>query len=349
MLRLDMKAPDRRRLKPQLGTASTVRLYRRTLALLEIAQGRSVADVSCSLRVSREAIYGWVGRYLEDRDPAALADGPRGGRPSYWTEETEGILRDALMQSPDDLGYLAVSWTVGFLQAHVAGESERPVSEATIRRQFRSLDYVWKRPRHTLQDPKSPRVRRRLRLVRKKVRALPAECAALFEDETDLLLFPPLREGWFPREEQAEVPVSGQNAKRTMYGTLEVGTGRRVLVSRGGACAADFHVLLRLVRQRYGKAKVVLLLDRASRRTAEESRDLAAELEIELIWLPSRCINVNPMDCLWHWGKEWICANRQHASIDGQAELFIRYLKSLPPAEALRIGGILSANYWLFR
>jgi transposase len=349
VLHLDLKAPERRRLERQLGSALTVRIYRRTLALLEIAQGRAVTDVARMLRVSRVAVYQWLALYSESRDPAALVDRHRGGRPTFWTDGTEAILQDALEHPPDALGYLAVNWTTRLLKEHVEERSGRAVSEATVRRQVRRLEYVWKRPRHTLQDCKSPRVRRRLRLIRKKVRDLPAGCAKLFEDETDLLLFPPLRAGWFPRGQPAAVPVSGQNAKRTVYGTIDVETGRRLFVSRGGACAVDFQALLRLIRQRYKKAKVALLLDQASRHTAEESRDLAADLAVELIWLPSRCINVNPMDRLWHWGKEKICANRQHASIDDQAELFVRYLQGLSAAEALRKGGIRSAKFWLFR
>jgi hypothetical protein len=177
---------------------------------------------------------------------------------------------------------------------------------------------------------------------------LPAGCIKLFEDETDLLLFPPLRAGWFLRGKPAHVPISGENAKRTIFGTIDVDTGHRIFVSREGACAVDFQAILRLIRHAYGKKKVAVLLDKASRHTAEESEDLAVELDIDLIWLPSRCVNVNPMDRLWERGKDRICANKQHRSIDSQAELFIDYLLSLSPQQALRSAGIVSKNFWLF-
>jgi hypothetical protein len=88
----------------------------------------------------------------------------------------------------------------------------------------------------------------RLRALRKKVRNLPADCAKLFEDETDLLLFPPPRAGWFLRGKPAEVPISGENAKRTVFGTIDAETGQRIFVSRDGACGPDFQAILRLVR-----------------------------------------------------------------------------------------------------
>jgi hypothetical protein len=49
----------------------------------------------------------------------------------------------------------------------------------------------------------------------------------LAEDETDLLLFPPLRAGWSKRGAATEVRLSGRNAKRVVFGAtnLRPGTG----------------------------------------------------------------------------------------------------------------------------
>jgi transposase len=340
---------ERNQLERQLKTALTIRVYRRTLAMLEIADGKRVADVARLLRVSREGVYGWLAAYTQTRDPASLIDRERSGRPSFWTGEATAALCDAMAHSPDTLGYTAVNWTIPLLREHIDKRIGAKPSEDTVRRQLARLDYAWKRPRHTLQDARSPRVRRRLGLLRRKVRNLPAGCAKLFEDETDLLLYPPLRAGWFLRGQSAEVAIKGENAKRTVFGAINIETGHRILVSRGGACAIDFHVILRQIRQEYGSHKVALLLDRASRHTAATSERLARSLEIQLLWLPSRCVNINPMDRLWHWGKEKICANRQHASIDTQAEFFIEYLRKLSPQEAVRMAGLCAKKFWLFR
>src|SRR6187401_1813871 len=88
VLHLNLNAPERRGLERQLRAAVTPRLYRRTLALLEVGEGRAVADVARMLRVSREAVYRWLVLYSERRDPAALVDRPRCGRPTFWTGET---------------------------------------------------------------------------------------------------------------------------------------------------------------------------------------------------------------------------------------------------------------------
>jgi transposase len=312
-----------------------------------LADGHPWSVIASVLFCSSHTIDRWRRRF-EDGGVDAILGRPLGQR-TRWSDEAEAALRDALQHSPDQFGYRAVNWTVLLLREHIEKQWGQRPSEGHVRNRLRELNYVWKRPRHALRESKSPRVLRRLRAVRKKVRGLPAGCVKLFEDETDLLLFPPLRAGWFPRGKPAVVPISGENAKRTVFGTINVETGHRLFVPREGACAVDFQALLRLVRQEYRGERVAVLLDRASRHTADDSGALAAELEIELIWLPRRSANVNPMDRLWKWGKDKICGNKQYLSIDYQAERFIEYLLGLSPQETLRKAGLLSGRFWLFR
>ncbi|HKB40274.1 MAG TPA: IS630 family transposase [Gemmataceae bacterium] len=315
--------------------------------LLLLAEGYTWNTIATVLFTSPSTIARWK-KQFEVGGVEALR-GRQRGAPPRWSAEAEAILRDSLEHSPDELGYMAVNWTVPLLREHVEKQWGQKPSDRELRRQLRQLNYVWKRPRHDLPESKSPRVKRRLRLIRRTVRSLPEDCAVLFEDETDLLLFPPLRAGWFLRGKPATVPISGENAKRVVFGTIEVDTGRRILISREEPCAADFQVLLREIRRRYGKRMVALLLDKASRHTAQGTTRLAAKLNIKFIWLPRRSANINPMDRLWKWGKDKTCANKQHGSIDHQADLFINYLSTLSPEEALRKAGILSGRFWLFR
>ena len=89
--------------------------------------------------------------------------------------------------------------------------------------------------------------------------------------------------------------------------------------------------------------------DGASCHTAHDSKALAAQLGITLIWLPPRCPQLNPLDRLWKCAKQKVCANRQYRSMDEQEDRFTDYLQSLSPQEALRKAGLLSKNFWLFR
>src|SRR5215212_644336 len=86
------------------------------------------------------------------------------------------------------------------------------------------------------------------RRIRRRIRQLPARCVKLFEDETDLLLFPPLRAAWGKRGEALEVPLSGFNARRVLFGTVNVTTGHRLFLVRARQRGEDFRDFLPVIR-----------------------------------------------------------------------------------------------------
>jgi transposase len=152
MIPLKLTRWQRLRLQRQLQDTSDARVYRRTLAVLEASRGQSVVQIAQSLNVTRQSVYNWIASYAEACDPEVLIDADRSGRPSFWTEELRGLLRWLFAQSPDQLGYFAVNWTVPLLQEQLEHQTGYWLAEDTIRRELDRLGYVWKRSRYIL-DP----------------------------------------------------------------------------------------------------------------------------------------------------------------------------------------------------
>jgi hypothetical protein len=169
----------------------------------------------------------------------------------------------------------------------------------------------------------------------------------LAQDETDLLLFPPLRACWTRRGEPAQVVLSGRNARRVIFGTLNLTTGHRLLLPRRYQKGVDFQEFLRFIYEHYCGWPVALLLDEDTSHTAGLSEKLARILKIHVIWLPKRSPHLNPMDHLWRDAKAVVCANRQYESIDDEVERFMNYIYQLSPHEALTKAGVLSEHFWL--
>lgn len=167
------------------------------------------------------------------------------------------------------------------------------------------------------------------------------------EDETDLLLFPPLRVGWGLKGEPLNVPISGRNARRVIFGAMNLLDGGLWLLTQHHQRADNFQEFLEYLREHYGQRPIALLLDGDRSHTDEETQDLAEDLSIEFIWLPKRSPKLNPMDHLWGRAKDIVSANKQYATIDEQVERFLRYLVSLSGTEALHKAGVLSPNFWL--
>jgi transposase len=151
----------RRRLEQQLRTTTDAGLYRRTLAVLEAAAGRPIAEIARLLRTSRTSIYQWIDGFERTGHPSSLTDHRGGNRPTLWTEDLRAVLGASLAHRPDYFGYQAVEWTVPLLQEQLGRWSDRRPSATSIRRLLHELRYAWKRPRYVLdpdpeRDKKTP-------------------------------------------------------------------------------------------------------------------------------------------------------------------------------------------------
>lgn len=149
---LSLTSWQRRDLERQLRATGDAHVYRRTLAVLEVAQGEPVADVARRWRVTPRVVYDWREAYTEESNPYVLYDQGRSGRPTRLTQEDRTGLCGLLRRSPQDLGYFATEWTVPLLCKHLARCTGKDRSEDTLRRELYRLDSVGKRPRYFL-DP----------------------------------------------------------------------------------------------------------------------------------------------------------------------------------------------------
>jgi transposase InsO family protein len=172
--------------------------------------------------------------------------------------------------------------------------------------------------------------------------------AVLVADWTLLRLFPPLRSMWAPVGSQAAVPINGENARRVLFGAINLATARRAVLIRRAAGQADAQAFLRDLRRHYRRAGTLwLLLDRASAHTAPATQRLAGALGIALLWLPKQHPELNAMDQLWRALKRLVAANRQADSIDALATDATAWVLGLTPTEARRKAGMAPPGFWL--
>jgi transposase len=185
--------------------------------------------------------------------------------------------------------------------------------------------------------------------IQRTLRRLPKRSVLLAEDETDLLQFPPLCAMWSLRGEPAIIMLSGGNARRVVFGCLNLKTGHRLFHACRRQRAEDFQAFLWQVHHRYRGRHVVRLLDSDTSHTAKSSQALANCLGIELVWLPKRAPELNPLESLWCKVKKAVSANWQYQSIDEHVAAFLAYVRGLSNAAARKTAGPLSENFRLRR
>lgn len=169
----------------------------------------------------------------------------------------------------------------------------------------------------------------------------------LFTDATILTETPPLRAGWALEGRQAEVPITGNRDKVVLYGALNPASGRVWFDRAANWNQQTFQDHLRSVRCCWRGWHVVLFLDRGSPHTAGASRALAAELGVELRFLPTACPELNPVEGLWRHVKGRVLANEPTPDLDQSLDRVYDELFLMTPNERLRLAGVLSGDFWL--
>jgi transposase len=166
-------------------------------------------------------------------------------------------------------------------------------------------------------------------------------------DEVIITETPPLYYSYGWPGEQVRVPITGNRQKRILHGAINIGTGAVVLLITE-EWNQDTHMLfLQMIRSTWRGWNIVLFEDRGAPHTAGASRELAAELEIEIRLLPRATPELNAMDHLWRHVKGRGLANRPTQTIDTSADQACRHILDRSPRERLRKAGVLSGRFWL--
>ena len=106
-----------------------------------------------------------------------------------------------------------------------AGRHAAMVSDDTLRRALDRLNYVWKRPRSTWIRTRSARKKRR---IRRQIRLCRAQRRVARPDRPVAVPACPLGQ----RGGHAKVWLSGRNARRVIFGAMNLRTGTRLFVPR---------------------------------------------------------------------------------------------------------------------
>jgi transposase len=166
-------------------------------------------------------------------------------------------------------------------------------------------------------------------------------------DETIVTETPPLYSCYGRVGEQVSVPITGGRAKRILHGAINVGSGDVLLLITHEWVQETHQAFLAMIRAHWRGWHIVLFEDRGSPHTAGGSVALAADLGIEVRWLPKATPELNAMDQLWRHVKGQSLASRATETIDASADSACEYILGLSRRERLRKAGVLSGDFWL--
>lgn len=302
--------------------------------ILLLADGHPWSLVCAVLFCSTATVARWRGRF-ERGGVAALVEETRGrkatlgGPLDVWVCT---VVRWVLKRTPAFFGLVRSRWCCEALVLVLWETYHVGVSRETVRRWLHREQVVWRRPR-PVPGPTDPHRARKLRELRELLAHLPADEAAVWEDEVDVNTNPDIGCMWMRRGRQASVVTPGTNDKRYVAGSLNWRTGRLIATPGGRRDAALFVAHLDDLRRRLRRYRVIhVICDNARFHTPEGSKAVRAYLaqwghRVVLHYLPLYAPEANPVERVWWRLHEQITRNHRCPDIDSLLDLVFRWLE----------------------
>ena len=155
-------------------------------------------------------------------------------------------------RGPRDFGYRRPTWTQELLTKVLREQTDVGISRTTMSRLLKRWRVRLGRPKPIVGCPwKKARKTRRLNVIRRLIRGLPAREVAVYIDEVDIHLNPKIGPDWMLCGEQKTVLTPGKNEKRYVAGALDAKTGKLVWVEAERKNSDLFIVLLWRLAKEY--------------------------------------------------------------------------------------------------
>ncbi|OKL36747.1 IS630 family transposase [Domibacillus mangrovi] len=165
----------------------------------------------------------------------------------------------------------------------------------------------------------------------------------LYQDETHIRSYQSLRATWSQSGVQMKVPTYGHHAYVTVFGTVEVGTGKIVTSITSKGKQEQFLEFLQWLLKEYKEKFIILVIDGSPIHRSQLIQGFLEKNQDHLmtVRLPPYSPNLNPIERLWKWLKEQVIANKFHptkASIEEALKCFLAEVATRPDAVLQRLG-----------
>jgi transposase len=315
------------------------RVSQRAQMVLMSAQRRSVPEIARIFSLSKATVRYWL-RQFDAKGPDGLYDQPRSGRPRKINPLVAETIVGMIQEDPQCEGYLPTFWTVAMLVLALTQRLTMRLSLSTMRNALHQLGLRWGRPRLAMPHKTDPRKAEKQWAIALAVIEAGPNAAVLYADESRVQLLPLVRAMWHWIGQQIRVPTPGTNVSRTLFGALNIHTGQWDHLVRQRATSEDFIAFLEHLLAAYPVEPIILIVDNFSSHRARIVQTwLAANARLRLMYLPTYCSHLNPVECIWLQLKGTLAGNRLYASMALLLQAVDQFFIDLTPQRALTLAG----------
>ncbi len=320
----------------QMTRKQVGRVAERARMILLSGQRQNIQEIAATFDCSHKTVRDWISRY-ESEGCNGLLDKPRTGRPSTVDKTVQTAIETDMKKTPSDFGYLAVFWTVGLLCIHVMKTLSVKVSNSTVRRCLHTLGYAFNRPR-IAPNSNDPEAGVKVHNIAQSMINAPKNAVFLCEDESTFRLLPVIRSMWMKVGQQLRIVVpSGWNKCFRIFGALNISTGQWHYAIFDKACSSQFISFLGDLLNAYPDCPIYIILDNGSIHTSQETQNwLSSHPRIQLLPLPKRSPQMNPVEKVW-WKCKGAVASNRYISMGRLKQACHDFFADTSPDDMLRL------------
>jgi transposase len=207
------------------------------------------------------------------------------------------------------------------------------ISQRTLRRRVRQVA-AWRRPRLIAKgDPDRDQI---LAELHQQLGDLPEGAVVRAEDETHVNLLPWVRSTWVARGTRQQVMTPGTNRRRTIFGAIDLASGRFCYQVCRKAVSASVIAFLAQLLAAYPTAPVVAVIcdNVIIHRSQIVGRWLTTHPRIQVLHGARYSPHDNPTERIWATLKAWL-ANSPTLTIQSRVRQVHAFFRARSPAQLL--------------
>ena len=316
---------------------------KRAQTVLLLGKGETIENINFITGYHRRQIFELRKRYL-----AKGLEGLRSRRKTKRSLLTPPQLREITRiigtKAPNELGldYSSPFWTTTLLANFIKRiYGIRYKSKTSYYLLFKEARFTYHKPGRKYHKRNDKEVLKWRRKTRKKLQKAwkDPNMVILAEDELILSTQTTFQKVWLPVNKYPKVEISNTRKNRSVYGFLNLKTGKQVAYSTERQNMEETTKVLKRLRRSYPKndnhgiktkgKKLLILWDNAGwHRGSLVQEFIKKDGKIEVIYFPTYSPEENPQEHVWKEARSQVTHNRFIENIDKATKDFISYLNN---------------------
>ena len=305
---------------------------RKAQAILMLSEKSTYGSIKKITRYSKQHVIRFTKSYIKDGITSLQDKRVSTPREVLTKAQREEIITILKAKNPKDFNYESDYWTTGIL-GHYINETYKVKYKSKTSQYllFKKAEFTFHKPGQVYQKHNDQEALdwRKANEDRIKEALNGLSTVVLCEDEMVLSQKTTFQKIWLPKGEYPKVLVSNKKEARSIYGFLNIKTGKEAAFKTEWQNMFITAEVLGKLRQVYPTEKILLLWDGpGTHRGKEVTKFLENDGKIDVIYFPRYSPEDNPQEHVWREGRKEVTHNKYIENIDTTTDEFVSYLNT---------------------